>query len=290
MLQRHSHDIASAGEPCVSVPDTPFGLEASHPQPLVREGEPLTAVVVFSVIDSNRPAVLEDGAVGRHTVWNVRDELSQMERGVGVMTDTEQEHLPVQIAHAPDRALGDMRRKREWVGRDPRGVRSRRREGLGMIATPHPGQPPERIRDDAEIRRHGSGERVEGLVRISRPGRHHQSAGGTESAPEGLDQPERPSFDRPDGPEGGVHQKYSALLDSERAQLIGDLGPPQLYHHRLHFPRNSPIGSSDSIWSQAILSVAIIGTARIAPGTPQMYHQKIRPMKSATVLSFIRLP
>ena len=36
--------------------------------------------------------------------------------------------------------------------------------------------------------------------------------------------------------------------------------------------------------------VAIIGTARIAPGIPQRYHQKIRPMNTATVLSRIRRP
>jgi hypothetical protein len=42
--------------------------------------------------------------------------------------------------------------------------------------------------------------------------------------------------------------------------------------------------------SQAIFIVAIMGTARIAPGMPQMYHQKTRPMNSATVFSFIRFP
>ena len=61
-------------------------------------------------------------------------------------------------------------------------------------------------------------------------------------------------------------------------------------HLHAHFPRNSPIGDSDSMWSQAIFIAAMIGTARIAPGMPQMYHQKTSPMNSATVLSRIRFP
>ena len=290
MLQRHSDDVASAREPCMGVPDAPFGLEAPHPQPLVREGEARTAVVVFLVIDPDRPSVLEDRAVRRHAVWNARDELRQVERSIGVMTDTEQEHLPAQIAHPPDRASGNVGRKRKWVGGDPGSLRSGRRESVGVIASPHTGQSPESIRDDAEVRRRGSGERVEGLVVLPRPGRHHQRAAGTEGGTERFDQAERSSLDRSRSSEGRVRQQDTAFLDSERAELIGDLGPAQLHHARLHFPRNSPIGASDSMWSQAILSVAIIGTARIAPGMPQMYHQKTRPMKSATVLSFIRLP
>src|SRR4051794_22160841 len=57
-----------------------------------------------------------------------------------------------------------------------------------------------------------------------------------------------------------------------------------------HVPRNSPIGVSDSMWSQMILRAAIIGTARMAPATPQMYHQNTKPMKRATVLSRMRRP
>ena len=247
VLQCHSDNVASPREPCMGVPDAPFALETPRPQPLVREGEALTAVVVFLVVYPNRASILEDRAVPRHAVRSARDDLRQVERSIGVMTDAEQEHLPVQIAHPPDRAFGNVGRKRQWVGGDPGSLRSGRREGVDVIASPHTGRSPERFRDDAEARRHGSGEWIEGLVILPRPGRHHQGSVGTECVTERLNQAERPSLDRSGSPEGRVHQQDTAFLDSERAELISDLGPAQLHHSRLHFPRNSPIGDSDSM-------------------------------------------
>jgi hypothetical protein len=247
-------------------------------------------MVVLLVVDPNRPSVLEDRTVRRHPVWNAREQLRQVERRIGVMSDPEEEHLPVQIVHPPDRAFGDVGRKREWVRGDSGGSRSGRREGVAVVASQHTRQSPERVRYDSETRRRWSGEWVERFVVISGPGRHHHGAIGTQGTTESLDQAEGSTLDRPCCPEGRVYQQDTAFLHSESAELIGYLGPAQLPHSPLHFPRNSPIGASDSMWSQAILSVAIIGTARIAPGMPQMYHQKTRPMKSATVLSFIRLP
>ena len=290
VLQRDFDNIPSACEPCMSVPYAPLGLESPGPQPLVREAEALATMVVLPVVDPNRASVLEHCAVRRHAIWNAREQLRQVERGVGGMTDPEKEHLPVQIVHSTDRALGDVGRKWKRAGGDPGSLRSGRREGVEVIASQHAGQPPERIRDDSEARRRWGGEGGERIVVVSRPGRHHQGAVGTEGVTERLDQSDRPSLDRSYSPERRVCQQDTAFPDSELAELNGNLGAAHLRHSRLHFPRNSPIGASDSMWSQAILSVAIIGTARIAPGMPQMYHQKTRPMKSATVLSFIRLP
>jgi hypothetical protein len=290
VLHGHSDDIASAREPCMGVPDAPFGLEAPRPQPLVREGEALAAVVVLPIVDPDPASFLEDRATRRHAVRYARDELRQVERRIGVMADTEQEHQPVQIVHPPDGAFGDVGRKRKRIGDDPGGLGTGRREGLRVIASQHAGQSPERIRHDTEARRHGSGAWVKRLVVLAGPGRHHQRAVGTESGTKPLDQAQRSSLDRPGGPERRVHQENPGFLDAEHTELTDHLGPARLSHSLIHFPRNSPIGASDSMWSQAIFSVAIIGTARIAPGMPQMYHQKTRPMKSATVLSLIRLP
>jgi hypothetical protein len=44
-----------------------------------------------------------------------------------------------------------------------------------------------------------------------------------------------------------VYQQNPAFLDAERAELTGYLGDADLRHSRLHFPRNSPIGGSDSM-------------------------------------------
>ena len=151
-----------------------------------------------------------------------------------------------------------------------RALRGRPPRRRGMIASQHAGQSPERVRDDSKARRRRRGDRVERFVIILRPRRHRQGAVGTEGVTERLDQADWSSLDRPYGAEGRVHEQHPAVLDSERAELIAYLGSAQFRHARLHFPRNSPIGASDSMWSQKILNVAMIGTARNAPGTPQI--------------------
>ncbi len=82
-------DIPSAREPRRRVSYPPFGLEASLPEPLVCQGETGTAVVVLPIVDPNEASFLEHCAVLRHTVRNAREELRQVERGIGVMTDAE---------------------------------------------------------------------------------------------------------------------------------------------------------------------------------------------------------
>jgi hypothetical protein len=120
------------------------------------------------------------------------------------MTNPEKQHLPVQIMHSTDRAFRDVRRKRERVGDDPGGFRPDRREGVEVIAPPYAGQSPEGIRHDSEVRRGWSGQRVKGLVVVSRPGRDHQGAAGADGITHRFDQAERPSLDRPGSPEGRV--------------------------------------------------------------------------------------
>jgi hypothetical protein len=135
MFQRNPDNVPSAREPCMGMSYGPFGLEAQGPQPLICEGEALTAMVVLLVVDPDRPTVLEDRAVPRHAVRNRCEELRQMERRVGIMTDAEKQHLPVQIVHPTDRALRDVGWEREWIGGDPGSLRSGRREGVEVIAS-----------------------------------------------------------------------------------------------------------------------------------------------------------
>jgi hypothetical protein len=228
VLDRNGHNIPRARQAGMSMPYPPFGLKAPGPEPRVCKGKALTAVVGLLVVNANRATVLEDRAILRHSVRNAREKLGQVERGVGVVADPEKQHLPVQIVHPTDRAFGDVGRKRERIGSDPASRGSLRCEGLEMVATPYPGQSPEGIRDDSEVRRRRSGEWVEGLVVVSRPGRHHYRTIGTDRLSESLDQAERPPFHRPRGPEGRVDQQHAPFLDAERTELIDYLGPAQL--------------------------------------------------------------
>jgi hypothetical protein len=216
----------------MSVSHASFGLEAQRPQPLVCEAEPRTAMVIFAVVDPNGASVLQNRAVLRHAVRNACEELRQVKHRVGVVIDPKEEYLPVQIVNATNRTLRDVRRKREWIGGDPVSFRSGRREGMNVIASQCAGQSPEHIRNDSEARRCRSAHRVEWLVVITRPGRHHQSALGPASVTERLDQAERSSLNRPGGPEGRVCEQHTARRDSESSELIGQLGSAQLSRGR----------------------------------------------------------
>ncbi len=109
-------------------------------------------MVVLSILDPNRAPILENRAVFRHAVRNARAEFCQVERGVGVMANAKEKHLPIQLVHTTDGAFGDVGRQRERVGGDLSGSRTRRREGEEVIASQHAGQSPECVRDDSEIR------------------------------------------------------------------------------------------------------------------------------------------
>ena len=109
-------------------------------------------MVILAIVDPNRAPILEDSAVLRHAVRNAREKLRQVERGVGVVTDPEEEHLPVQLVHPTDGTFEDVRREREWTGGDLRCLRAGRRERERVVASRYPGEAPEHIRDDAEVR------------------------------------------------------------------------------------------------------------------------------------------
>jgi hypothetical protein len=181
LFTRDLHDIARTRKSCMSVSHAPFRLKAPHPQPFVRERKAHTAMVILPIGDPHGASLLEDRAVLRHTVRNAREEFRQVERGVGVMTNPEEQHLPIQIVHPTDRTFGDVGRKRERVGGDRGSFRPVGCAGEEVIAAQHTGQPPERVRYRPEVRRRWRGRRLEGLVVVPRPGRHHQSAFGAES-------------------------------------------------------------------------------------------------------------
>jgi len=96
-------------------------------------------MVILSIVDPNRTPILEDGAVLRHAVRNAREKFRQVEHGVGVMTNPEEEHLPVQFVHTTDGTFGDMGRNRKWTGANLRRLRAGRRKSKRMGASDYPG-------------------------------------------------------------------------------------------------------------------------------------------------------
>ena len=92
-----------------------------------------------------------------------------------------------------------------------------------MPAAEGAGQTPERIGDSSQIRSRGCRRGIEGLVVLTRPGRHDESAVGPEDLAESLDQARRSALGRAHGPERSMDQQDPALLDAEGAELPGDL-------------------------------------------------------------------
>ena len=103
LLDNDIDDVASPREPCLRVADASLGLKAACAQPLVREIEALTAVIVLQVLDAGGAPVLENGDVLRHAIRNVREQLRQVDRRVGIVVDTDEQNLAVEIVHAADR-------------------------------------------------------------------------------------------------------------------------------------------------------------------------------------------
>jgi hypothetical protein len=130
-------------------------------------------MVVLLVIDPDRASVLEHGAVSGHPVWNPCQEFRQVERRVGVMTNTKEKHLSIQLVYPSYRAFRDVGWKRKWIGRDPGSFRASRREGLAVIAAQHTGQSPEGVSDNSQVWRRWSGHRVKGFILIPRPRGNH---------------------------------------------------------------------------------------------------------------------
>ncbi len=139
LFTRNLHDVARTRKSCMSVSREPFGLKSPRPQPFVRERKAQTTMVILPIRNPNRAFVLEHRAMLRHPIRNAREELRQVERGVGVMTNPEKQHLPVQIVHPTDWAFGDVGRERERVGDDAGSFRPGRRAGEAVIAAQHTG-------------------------------------------------------------------------------------------------------------------------------------------------------
>ena len=115
------------------------------------------------------------------------------------MADTEEQNFAVHLIHAADRTLEPMRRERERISRDCRGVRTERREREGMIAATHVRHPAEDVRGDAKARVHRRGRHVKRRVVVVPPRRHDDGALLSHGAQQRLDYARGPSFDRAHG-------------------------------------------------------------------------------------------
>jgi hypothetical protein len=83
-----------------------------------------------------------------HAVGHAGEPLRQVQRGVAVVVHAEQQHLPVEIVHAPDWASRDVRWERQRVGDDALGRGTSGGEREEMRGAAHAREAPERVRDN----------------------------------------------------------------------------------------------------------------------------------------------
>jgi hypothetical protein len=156
-------------------------------------------MVVLQVLDANRAFVLENRAILRHSVWNVRKDLREVKRCVRIVADSEKQNLSVEIVHAAYGTFRDVRRKREGIRCDSGRLRSGCREGEQMVASHHIGQAPESIGNNPKIRGRWGGLRIEWFVVVPGPGWHHQSTFESDRPTKRLNDTERSAIHRPHG-------------------------------------------------------------------------------------------
>src|SRR5688572_33093765 len=116
----------------------------------------------------------------RHTIRRTTQHLAEVNRGVGVVADAEEEDLRVELPGSPDGALEPMRWNRQRIARYAPSLGTERGERERVIGSHGAGPSPERVRDDAEVRR-ARRVGIEGIVVIARPGRHHDRSVRTDS-------------------------------------------------------------------------------------------------------------
>ncbi len=139
VFERNADNVPRARELCMSVSDPSFGLQAPFSQPLAGESEARATMVILAIIDTNRTAILKNGAIFRHAVRNAGEEFRQMERSVIVVIDPEEKDLPVQSVHTTDGTVGGMGRNGKGTGGDLRRIGAGRRESKRVVAAHDPG-------------------------------------------------------------------------------------------------------------------------------------------------------
>ena len=102
--ERDSDDVASAREARMRVPYSAFRLKATRAEPLVREVEALTAVIVLEIFDAGWMAVFQNGDVLAHAIGNIGKDLRKMKHRVGVVIDAKQQDLAVKLVDSTNRA------------------------------------------------------------------------------------------------------------------------------------------------------------------------------------------
>src|SRR5258707_1308315 len=148
-LQRGRHDVARARKARWRISDAAPALPAFGFQPRVEQAEVFAAMVGLAVLVALRLSTLQHGGVLGLAIAHTRDVLGDMNRCVGIVSDPEQQYLPIELVHTAGRAVQAVGHVYWMRQRDSLGVRTDRGEGMGTVASQDARHPPEGIREYA---------------------------------------------------------------------------------------------------------------------------------------------
>jgi len=201
MFDGNRYDFSRACKTSMSMSHKTLRLQGARAQPLLSQREARTAMIVLFVGHPNRNACPEIDAVPDDTVWNIREEFSQVKRSVCIVAGADQKNLSVEFVDTANGTSGTVRRKGDCIPGDPGRLRSNSGKSEEVSAATDAGHSPENIRNNPEIARGRSCQRIECFIVISRPGWHYQGAPRPQRIPERTDQAGRSSLDWPHGTE-----------------------------------------------------------------------------------------
>jgi hypothetical protein len=151
-VYNHVDNVAGPGQPRFAVPDGATTLELLIVKPAIDESKILAAVINLSVLEPNRLASLQNGDVLQSSVPYPRKILCQVDSGIRVVTDAQQEHLSVQFISPTHGTVEAMRRVNGVWRRNLLCQRADGGECVRTVATKDAWTPPERFRNDSHLR------------------------------------------------------------------------------------------------------------------------------------------
>ena len=180
--ERRLHDGPRTRQAGLSVSDDSMALRSLGIEPLVQQAEVFAAVVYFDIVQpSELPGVHGHEILGP-PVPHLCKILGEVNSGIRIVANAEQEDLPSELVDAPNRTIGAVR-DLQGVGRgDLRGSGTDCRKRVRTVTPEHAWQAPERVGDDthAETR---SCTRVEGMIVVIAHARHDQRTLGPHCRP-----------------------------------------------------------------------------------------------------------
>ena len=168
----------------------------------------------------------------RLTVAHAGDVLGDVDRRIGVVSYSEQQHLAVELVHASGRAIEAVRHVHGMRQSDARGLRAERGERMGTVAAQDARHPPEAVGE----RPHGAtghAAAIERRVVVVGHARHDEGSAFTERREQRLDEAAGPALNRCNFRECRVHQQHTACFDAQRVKLSCQLAccHPQVILH-----------------------------------------------------------